>query len=280
MKDFFYILYKSIFKTIDHDGVEHAGYMSFMVLFSLFPFLVFFFAFTSFLGASELGSKFVEVLITNLPQDATSAIAPRIQEIVMRPPESLMTIAILGAIWTASSFVEALRTILNRIYEVSTPPTYLWRRFLSIVQFLSVSIGITLILFLLVIIPTALNEIPAYVELVEKLHPIWSLLRKGTLLIFLFLTVSFLYYILPNVKLHFIDIVPGAIITVILWAISGALLSKYLVYYTKISVVYGSIGGIIATLFFFFVINMLFIYGAEFNHLYHNHKKSKISSAA
>ena len=280
MKDFFYILYKSIFKTVDHDGVEHAGYMSFMVLFSLFPFLVFFFAFTSFLGASELGSKFVEVLITNLPQDATSAIAPRIQEIVMRPPESLMTIAILGAIWTASSFVEALRTILNRIYEVSTPPTYLWRRFLSIVQFLSVSIGITLVLFLLVIIPTALNEIPAYVELVEKLHPIWGLLRKVTLLLFLFLTVAFLYYILPNVELYFIDIVPGAIITVILWAISGALLSKYLVYYTKISVIYGSIGGIIATLFFFFVINMLFIYGAEFNHLYHNYKKSKISSAS
>jgi hypothetical protein len=53
----------SIVRTIEHDGVEHAGYMSFMVLFSLFPFLVFFLVLTSLLGASELGENFMELLI-------------------------------------------------------------------------------------------------------------------------------------------------------------------------------------------------------------------------
>jgi membrane protein len=262
-------LYKAIFKTIDHDGVEHAGYMSFMVLFSLFPFLVFFFAFTSFLGASELGQKLIEILIEHLPQDATEAIAPRILEIVQTPPERLMTLAIIGAIWTSSSFVEGLRTILNRIYEVSTPPTYLWRRFMSIIQFLSISIGLTLVLFLLIIIPVGLNKIPAYVTLVSKLHPIWSVARYFAILFFSFLTVCYLYYILPNIDgLKFRNVAPGALITVALWSLSGEVLSKYLVFYTKLSLIYGSIGSIISTLLFFFVTNMLFIYGAEFNYLY------------
>jgi membrane protein len=271
---FFRTLYKAIFKTIDHDGVEHAGYMSFMVLFSLFPFLVFFFAFTSFIGASELGQKLIELLIEHLPQDATAAIAPRILEIVQTPPEQLMTLAIIGAIWTSSSFVEGLRTILNRIYEVATPPTYLWRRFLSIIQFLSISIGVTLILFLLIIIPAGLSKIPAYVAIVSKLHPVWSIARYFAILFFSFLTVCYLYYILPNINgLKFREVIPGAIITVILWSLSGAILSKYLIYYTKLSLIYGSIGGIIATLLFFFVINMLFIYGAEFNYLYNKHSR-------
>jgi membrane protein len=266
---FIHTLYKAIFRTVDHDGVEHAGYMSFMVLFSLFPFLVFFFAFTSFIGASELGQELITILIENLPQNATEAITPRIMEIVQTPPERLMTLAIIGAIWTSSSFVEGLRTILNRIYEVSTPPTYLWRRFLSIMQFLSISIGLTLILFLLIIIPAGLEKVPAYASLVEKFHPIWGIVRYFAVLFFSFLTVCYLYYILPNIEdLKFRDVIPGAFITLALWFLSGAVLSKYLVYYTKLSLIYGSIGSIIATLLFFFVINMLFIYGAEFNYLY------------
>ena len=104
MKFFLQSLYKAIFRTIDHDGVEHAGYMSFMVLFSLFPFLVFFFAFTSFIGASELGRSLVELLIENLPEHATAAITPRILEILQTPPERLMTLAIIGAIWTSSFY--------------------------------------------------------------------------------------------------------------------------------------------------------------------------------
>ena len=269
MKFFVQTLYKAIFKTIDHDGVEHAGYMSFMVLFSLFPFLVFFFAFTSFLGASELGQELIKILIDNLPSNATEAIAPRIMEIVQTPPERLMTLAIIGAIWTSSSFVEGLRTILNRIYEVSTPPTYLWRRFLSIIQFLSISIGLTLILFILIIIPAGLHKVPAYASIANKLHPIWGIARYFAISFFSFLAVCYLYYILPNIeRLKFRDVVPGALITLVLWLLSGAILSKYLIYYTRLSLIYGSLGSIIATLLFFFVINMLFIYGAEFNYLY------------
>ncbi len=35
-------LAQAIFKTIEHDGIEHAGYMAFMILLSIFPFVMFF----------------------------------------------------------------------------------------------------------------------------------------------------------------------------------------------------------------------------------------------
>lgn len=91
------------------------------------------------------------------------------------------------------------------------------------------------------------------------------------ILVLLFLGASSLYYILPNVKLNFIDVFPGALLTVILWVISGYLLSTYIVYYNQLNLMYGSLGSIIVTLIFFYIINMIFIYGAEFNYLMKNY---------
>ena len=269
MRKFLKCLGQSIVRTVEHDGVEHAGYMSFMVLFSLFPFLVFFLVLTSLLGASELGQHFMSLLLDSLPDSTTIAIKQRIYEIMKVPPQSLMTLAIVGSIWTASSFVEGLRTILNRVYHISSPPPYLWRRLMSIIQFLVISIIISFVMFVLVIVPIGLAKIPAIANAIEGYTTILAYWRFVLIFICLFATVASLYYVIPNVKMSFVEVAPGSLLTVVLWIISGHLLSKYIMYYNQLSVVYGSLGSIIITLLFFYVINMLFIYGAVFNYLYH-----------
>jgi membrane protein len=153
-------LYRSVVKMIDHDGVEHSGYMSFMLLVSIFPFFIFILAFTSFLGASELGEKFVVLALENMPEHSIESIKLRINELMSAPPQGLLTLAIVGMIWTSSSFVECLRTILNRVYEIKSPPSYILRRLLSILQFLIISSGISFAMLLLIIIPIGLEKIP------------------------------------------------------------------------------------------------------------------------
>ncbi|WP_375327371.1 YihY/virulence factor BrkB family protein [Candidatus Tisiphia endosymbiont of Nemotelus uliginosus] len=261
-------LYQAAFRTIEHDGVEHSGYMSFMVLLSIFPFLVFLLALTSFVGASELGKNFIIIFLDSMPELATDGLKTRINELGKSPPQSLMTLAIIGSIWTASSFVECLRTILNRVYEIKFPPPYIRRRLLSIAQFLVISIFISLMMLLLVIVPIILTKLPLIVTVMEKHKHTLNILRYIILFCSLFITASLLYYIIPNVPLTFSEVIPGALLTVVLWIISGYLLSTYLVYYNQVSIIYGSLGSIIVTLIFFYIINMMFIYGAEFNYLY------------
>ncbi|MFY9589668.1 YihY/virulence factor BrkB family protein [Rickettsia endosymbiont of Halotydeus destructor] len=271
MKKIAYCLYHAFFRTIDHDGVEHSGYMSFMILLSIFPFLVFLLALTSFLGASELGQNFIQIFLESMPEQATESIQNRIRELLSAPPQSLMTLAVVGSVWTASSFVECLRTILNRVYEIKSPPPYIRRRLLSIIQFLIISILITLAMFLLVFIPIILTKIPVILEVIEQYKNILNVIRYALILALLFFGASSLYYILPNAKLNFVDVFPGAFLTVILWIISGYLLSTYIVYYNQLNIMYGSLGSIIVTLIFFYIINMIFIYGAEFNYLMNNY---------
>jgi membrane protein len=261
-------IYQAAADTINHDGIEHAGYLSFLGMLSLFPFLVLLFSIVGFIGAGESGAALIAEMFNALPADVTKALKPRILEIISGPPQGLLTIAILGAIWTASSAVEGMRTILNRAYRVSTPPAYWLRRSLSILQLLFFTFIVVIGIMLLVLIPLVLQRMEgafgiALVESTKTLlgHTAW-LITVGVL----FVAVSYIYYIIPNIKQYFVSVAPGAAVVVLLWLAAATLLTIYLSNFDQVNLIYGSLGGIIAAMLFFYVCNMIFIFGAELNH--------------
>lgn len=278
----------AIENLIDHDGVEHAGYLAFITLLSFFPFLIFFMTFTAFLGSSEYGKEMISLLLSNMPEYLHSTLKTRIEEIVSGPPGSLLTLSILGVVWASSSAVEGIRTILNKIYHVKTPPNYIMRRLLSIIQFLILTVILLISMFMLVFLPSFYQKLSHSVYLqplfevlsqLNFLNPIWDNARHITFVIMLFFGIMFLYKVIPNVKLKCRSIIPGTVLVTILWMMSGSLMSEYIYIFSQVNVVYGSLAGFIITLFFFYVLHIIFIYGAEINYLV-NKKSSLISKAS
>lgn len=266
--DFFRILWRALVDTIDHDGVEHAGYLSFLGLLSLFPFLVFVMAIAGLFGEDFARSEFVELLLSNLPAHIVEGLRPRLLEIATGPSQGLLTVAILGAIWTSSSSLEGLRTVLNRAYRVHTPPHYLFRRMLSIGQLIVLTFVVIIVMSLLIVMPViwhyvqdALHFDPVTVEPYLKN---WGYIISALLL---FATISMLYYVLPNVKQTAFSVLPGAAMVVVLWMGAARLLSYYLSRFEQVNLIYGSMGSIIAALLFFYILALIFIWGAEFNYL-------------
>lgn len=279
------IIYKSGDNLVDHDGIEHAGYLSFILLLAFCPFLVFFVAILGALGETDLGANFIRTLLDNAPQDLIGAIIPRINEILSGPPAGLLTISILGTIWTASSMIEGYRAILNRAYHVKTPPSYYARRALSILQLIILVAIMVAAMFVLVLIPAAATKIYAFFDSANAAaqmtqgEPVvsyqqisflgveWGNIRYVTMITVMFLFISSLYYWLPNVKQSWLRTFPGAIVAVIGWMLVGRAFSYYLENFGQMNLVYGSLGGMIAFLVFFYLLNIIFIYGAEFNYL-------------
>ncbi|MBI1276333.1 YihY family inner membrane protein [bacterium] len=257
--------WQALVNTINHDGVEHAGYLAFLGLLSLFPFLVLLVTFAGMLGEQDIGLSFVTLITRNLPKHVVDALMPRVHEIVSGPPQGILTIAILGAMWTASSIVEGLRTILNRAYRVHTPPAYPLRRLLSIVQLLMVMVIVISGMIILVVAPIALHWLE------ELLHVTLPFQFKAVSAIFtivmMWMAVASVYYVLPNLRQRFVATLPGALLAVALWVLSGWLLTFYLSQFQQINLIYGSLGGIIASLLFFYMTGLAVIYGAEFNYL-------------
>ena len=261
-------IWRATAHTIDHDGVEHAGYLTFLGLLGVFPFLVLIFAVAGAIGAGETGAAFITETLSLLPPRLTEVLTPRILEIVSGPPQGLLTVSIIGAIWTASSAVEGLRTTLNRAYHVATLPAYWLRRSLSVLQLLVFTAIVICGIVLLIVIPLVLDSIELWLgahfisTAEERLgHIAWI----GTLLI-LFAAVSYIYYLIPNIRQRFITVAPGAIIAVFGWFASAYVLTLYFSNFDQVNLVYGSLGGFIAAMVFTYVCSLIFIFGAELNY--------------
>lgn len=256
----------AVIDTIRHDGIEHAGYLAFLSILSLFPSLIFLIAIVGFFGASEAGTQIINVIISSTPKEIGEALAPRINEITSGPEQSFLTIAIIGVIWTASSSVEGCRTILNRAYRVAFPPTYILRRLISILEFFVIIFTIVSGIIIFVVVPTFLKKFNLGVHAAD-----FDIFYLRQIAIFSLLTcaTSLLYYALPNAKQKITQTVPGSIFAVFLWISLGKLFEIYLEDFHQVNFVYGSLAGIIASLMFFYLISLIFIFGAEFNYHFH-----------
>lgn len=261
---------RAVSDTIRHDGIEHAGYLAFLGLLALFPFLVFVVAVLGTIDPHTQMAHDVADLFGRLPPDITRALEPRITEITSGPPQGLLTLAIIGALWTASSAVEGLRTILNRAYRVHTPPRYIFRRSLSILQMLVFAFVLIVGMVLIVTVPALLSGIDETFGLSTGSLPAatkyWSRIVYAGSLLLLLLVVAWIYYAVPNIRQRWVSVWPGAIVVVVLWIATAKLFALYLGNFNQVTLIYGSLGGIIAALLFFYACNVIFIFGAEFNH--------------
>lgn len=257
----------ALIDTVQHDGIEHAGYLAFLGLLALFPFLVFMVAVIGVIGQGEAGTQFITALLQELPQNLTAALKPRIVEIVSGPPQGLLTVAIIGAVWTASSAVEGVRTVLNRAYRVQTPPAYLLRRSLSVLQLLVFTFITISGLIFSVGLQLILRHISDWLgaELVIDRAYLSRLVFFISLTV-LFIGVSFIYYVIPNIQQRVVSVAPGALVAVMGWLGAAYLFTLYLSNFDQVNLIYGSLGSIIAALIFFYICNIIFIFGAELNY--------------
>jgi membrane protein len=263
------ILRLSILDTIKQDGIEHAGYLAFLSILSLFPFLIFLVAIIGLIGASEIGINAVHWILSVAPTEMANALAPRIDEIISGPPQTFLTLAIIGVIWTASSSVEGCRTILNRAYRIHYPPPYILRRLISILEFFIIIFIVVASIVTFVVAPNFLRELERAFSTSLNIDYDFFYIRYIATFLLLTFTTAMLYYALPNAKQKFSQTVPGSILTVILWVCLEHCFSLYLENFHQFSFVYGSLAGVIISLMFFYLISLVFILGAEFNYHYH-----------
>ena len=102
--------------------------------------------------------------------------------------------------------------------------------------------------------------------------------RALTFLFFILLLglLMVLYRVLPNVRLRPMEVVPGAVIAWLLWLVAVWGYTVYLRSVPSYSVTYGSLGGIMVTLFFFYISALLFIFGAEINSVLKRQRENRM----
>ncbi len=259
------MVWRAIMHLIDDGGMTYAGHIAFMTLFSLFPFLIFLFTLAAEIGQTDAAREFVNMSLAAMPQEVAGTIRPAIDEVVSTRRTGLMTISIVAALWAVSSGIEALREALNKAYGVEEPRSIWFCRLQSLAFTIIFTVSIIVVMLVLVIGPVVWSYIQPLLKVPWQWGWFYEALRYIIAIGLLFLVVALLYRWLPSRHLPRRAVLPGAAVTVLLWLILASLFSLYLQNLGRFSVTYGSLGGIVITLMFFYISALIFIFGAEIN---------------
>lgn len=259
-------LWRTIKRFIEHEGPSLAGYMAFSALLALFPFVVFLVALSGIVGQTDQVQDFMAYAFEYLPVEVGRALFPVVSAIVLQPPkDGILTISLLGTLWVSSSGVEAVRTALDRAYGVPSRRPFWWRRLQGLAFVVAGAIAILVVMITIVIGPLIWHAVNYLFEIPDDIYGLYNAIRYATGALGLFLVMCALYRFLPNVRQRWYHVLPGALFACLTWLAIATLFSLYLSNVGDYSVTYGSLGGIIGALMFFFVSAMVFIIGAELN---------------
>lgn len=259
-------LWRAITRFFSHEGPSLAGYMAFSALLALFPFIVFLVSLSGIVGQTDQVKDFISYAFEYLPVEVGRALYPVVSAIVLQPPQDgILTISLLGTLWVSSSGVEAVRTALDRAYGVPDRRPFWWRRLQGLAFVVAGAMAILVVMITIVIGPLIWHAVNYLFEIPDDVYGLYNTIRYATGALGLFLVICALYRFLPNVRQRWFNVVPGALFACLAWLVVATLYSLYLSNVGNYSVTYGSLGGVIGALMFFFVSAVVFIFGAELN---------------
>ncbi|MBU2089586.1 MAG: YihY/virulence factor BrkB family protein [Alphaproteobacteria bacterium] len=248
-----------------HEGMTRAGAISFSSLFALFPFLLFLTALAAMVGETAAVCDFVNYAMKILPPDVAGTLQPAIEQVLGASEGGVLTFSMLMTLWAATSGVEALRDALNVAYDVEQQRHFLMRRLQGTLIVLMSSVVILFVMTSFVFLPLLWEPLAQWLHIAEATFWIVNGVQIGLSILLVWAGIALLYRWLPNVPQNFRDVIPGAILSGVLWFAILAVFSWYLRSFGRFTVIYGSLGGIVVTLMFFYLSATSLIIGAEFN---------------
>jgi membrane protein len=249
---------------IVNNGSTRAGYIAFASLFAVFPFLICLTSLAGLAGRPEMIDGIVALAFETLPAEVVKTLAPVVAEVLTERRSHLFTIGMIATLWASSSGIEALRAGLNLAYGV-TEPRPIWHRRLQGLLFVVMGALVTLIATAAILIgPTVWRYISDTFHLPAVWEGAYAAARYGVAPVTILLAIAILYRWLPKPGPSRL-VLPGAVLATAAWLTLASLFSLYFERSTHYTVTYGSLGGVVVTLLFFYLSAAIFVFGAEFN---------------
>lgn len=265
---------KEFMKKFNDDKVTLlAAAQAYYYLLAIIPLLITSFAILPYFQLDV--NQVMGFLNDHLPSGIASVFEDNIINLVETPKGGLLTVGILGTLWSASNGVVAFMKSTNEAYDVEETRSFIKMRLVAFM--LTISLVFAFVIALL--LPVFGDVIISFLEPILNISSAFVILLQIARWIISILVISLillgLYRFAPNTNLAIKYIYPGAIAASLLWLIISFGFSFYVSNFGSYSATYGSLGGIIILMIWFFLTGIILMVGAEINVLYHRHKAPK-----
>jgi membrane protein len=259
-------------KTVDRFGKERAAQaaagMAYYAFFSLFPLLLFLVAAGSFF--LERGQVFRQAidLVGNAIPNAQNLIERNLDMVLqLRGPVGL--VGLVGALWSASGFFAILGYNLNLAWPGAEPRSFFEKRLVAL-GMVGVLAALLILLLILSLFSTSLLnlmsrlQVPILGTVSVYESPLWAIFSNLLPWLFSWLLFVGLYRWVPNTEVRWPAVLWSAFVAALAWQLAAEAFAWYLNSgLARYQLVYGSLGTVVALLFWIYVSSWIILFGAH-----------------
>lgn len=186
-------------------------------------------------------------------------------------PRSLLVGAVILAVWAASGSVMSLLEGFRAVYGIPHGRPFVHERAMAMLLVFTSALPVLGASALIVIGRRGEIELIAWLGLLRDPAARGWISLAGQVLRFVIaisaiaLSTALLYYIGPNRKQSFRQVIPGAMLATLLWLLATLGFSWYVSHIVNYNVLYGSVGAGLALLVWMYVLSVVMLFGCEFN---------------
>lgn len=252
---------KSIYcRFFDDDVPGLSAQLAYYLLLSLFPFLIL--AITLFITwvSQEQLIAFIQKYV---PAQSLDVIRDNIPD--GSKSNKIISFGVIATLWPASSSIIAMMKAMNRAYDVQESRHFIKARLIALLLTFAM-IFMLVIAILLPVFGHAIGHLAfAKIGYTYAFELIWNYIRWVFSSLVIFIVILIIYYVAPNQRMYLKRIWKGALFATITWQLVSLGFSFYVNNFGNYTATYGSIGGIIVLLLWFFLSGMILIIGGEVN---------------
>ena len=263
-----YIAKKTLREFTKDQCPDLAAALTYYAVLSLFPALL---ALVSLLGifgqADKTTGALLEIVQGFAPADTVDAIREPIQKLTSSSAAGLtLVIGLLTALWSASGYVGAFARAMNRVYEIDEGRPFIKLR--------GTVLGVTIVNLLIVVVLAAMlvltgpvaESVGDAIGLGGAFLTVWNIVKWPVMVVLVVLAIAILYYATPNVKQpKFRWMSLGSLIALVIFLLASLGFALYVANFSSYNETYGTIGGVIVSLLWLWILNMSLLFGAEFD---------------
>jgi len=254
-------------KRFNEDEVSRlSAELAYFFLLSLFPFLIFLFTLLVHLPVSY--DDVLSYLREYAPEEVIRVIETNVYTITEYHNDRLLSFGLIATIWSASNGINAIVRALNRAYDVEENRSFLVARGMSIL----LTFAMLFVIIVALLLPVFGQMIGTFLfsafGFSDGFLTAWNALRWVISSIILFMVFTMLYYFAPNKRLRVCHVTNGALFATVGWMVVSFGFSYYVNNIADYTAMYGSLGGIIVLMVWFYLSGMIIVLGGEMNAIF------------
>jgi len=261
---------------INNEIMTRAAAVSFYAMLALVPFLALILTIavdllpdlegpsgTSVGFANMTVGEMLETLKRMLPAEAYDLFVSQVGDLQKKPKVGLVSFSVAVTLWLASSLFVAIIDAMNRIYGVSETRPF-WRVRLTAIVMTIIQAAI-LVGSLLAIV--AWPEFVALIGLSRPATILALLVQWVVVVVMVLLSFALSFYVGPDADQRWEWITPGSIMGTFAFLLASFGFRLYVQNFANYDKTYGSLGGVMILLFWFWISSLVLLASAQVNKL-------------